>query len=476
MNTEHSTQAVAGRQLVRSLQGRHMTMISIGGAVGAGLFVGSGVGIQQAGPGILISYGLTSVLVVLVMRMLAEMAVARPDSGAFAVYARLAFGRWAGFATGWMYWLGWPLGLAIEGIATGTILHSWLPVIPVWLGGVLLIAVITAVNLTSVRAYGEVEYWAVWLKVAVIVAFIAVGLIAIGGLVPGTQAPGTSNLLGHGGFLPQGIGGVVTASVGAMFAFSGTEIVTIAAGEAADPAKAIRRSTRSILWRICLFYFGSLLVVVLLLPWNSAAVGESPFAATLQHLGLSNASTVLSVVIFAAMISTMNSQVYVSSRIMYSLARDSAAPRILGRISRTGTPRNAILLAVSLAVLLLLLQFFHPSTAFSRLLGVAGATVYLIWLTIVVTQLVLGRRDRLDGRPPAPGTGMWLFPALSWFTLAAMLALLGFMLTLPAVRTDMLGALVLMLLLVAAAVIWARLHPARNEAEAVVAEPDTALA
>ncbi|MFJ9590774.1 amino acid permease [Streptomyces acidicola] len=452
-----------------------MTMISIGGAVGAGLFVGSGVGIQQAGPAILISYALTSALVILIMRMLAEMSVARPDTGAFAVYARLAFGRWAGFATGWMYWIGWPLGLAIEGIATGTILHSWIPAAPVWLIGILLMGVITAVNLTSVRAYAEVEYWAVWLKIGVIALFIAVGLIAIGGLLPGTSAPGTSNLLGHGGFLPQGIGGVVTASVGAMFAFSGSEIVTIAAGEAADPAKAIRRSTRSILWRICLFYLGSLTVVVMLLPWNSTAVGQSPFAATLQHLGLDNASTLLNVVILAALISTMNSQVYVSSRIMYSLARDSAAPRILGRVSRTGTPRNAILLAVSLSVILLLLQFFHPTTAFSRLLGIAGSAVYLIWLTIVVTQLVLGRRDRLAGRVPAPGTGVWLFPVLSWATLVAMLGLLCVMLALPASRTDTLGAIALMAVLVAVSVIWARAHQAPQQTETVVAEPDTAL-
>nr|WP_237500037.1 amino acid permease [Streptomyces sp. SID8379] len=429
--------------LAQGLHGRHMTMISIGGAVGAGLFVGSGSGIRQAGPGILLSYALTSVIVVLVMRMLAEMSVARPDTGAFAVYARLAFGRWAGFASGWMYWVGWPLGLAIDAIASGTILHGWIPSVPVWVAALVLVAVVTAVNLTSVRAYGEMEFWVVWLKVAVIVAFIGIGLVAVGGLLPGTDAPGTSNLLGHGGFLPHGMSGVLLATTGAMFSFSGSEIVTIAAGETKDPARAIRGCTRSILWRVSVFYLGSLAVVVLLLPWNAGAVGESPFAATLTHLGLDNASAVLQIVLFAAMVSTMNSQVYASSRMLFALARDGDAPALFGRVSRTSAPRGAILFTVALAVCCVMLQLVHPTSAFDRLVNMAGDTMFVTWLSVAGAQIVLGRRDRRAGRPPVPGTGMWLFPWLSWAVLVVVGAMFVSLVVMPDSRVDAVGSLVL---------------------------------
>lgn len=309
-----------------------------------------------------------------------------------------------------MYWVGWPLGLAIDAIASGTIVHGWLPSIPVWVAALVLVAVVTVVNLTSVRAYGEMEFWVVWLKVAVIVAFIGIGLVAVGGLLPGTDAPGTTNLLGHGGFLPHGMAGVLLAMTGAMFSFSGSEIVTIAAGEAKDPAKAIRGCTRSILWRVSVFYLGSLAVVVLLLPWNAGAVGESPFAATLTHLGLDNASAVLQIVLFAAMVSTMNSQVYASSRMLFALARDRDAPAALGRVSATSAPRNAILFTVSLAVACVLLEVVHPTTAFDRLVSMAGDTMFVTWLSVAGAQIVLGRRDRGPGGHPSRGPGCGCSP------------------------------------------------------------------
>ncbi|MGY3334284.1 L-asparagine transporter-like permease [Streptomyces filamentosus] len=433
--------AGGGTALARSLRSRHITMISIGGAVGAGLFVGSGVSIQQAGPGILIAYAVTAGIVILIMRMLAEMSMPRPDTGAFAVYGRLAFGRWAGFASGWLYWVGWPLGLCVEAIALAQIVHGWLPALPIWLTALAVVALVSAVNLTSVRAYGEMEFWVVWIKVAVIAAFIAVGIVAVAGLLPGTPAPGTANLVDHGGFLPMGLGGVVIAISGAMFSFSGTEIVTIAAGEAEDAAAAIRKSTRTILVRVTVFYLGSLAVIVLLLPWNSAAVGESPFAATLTHLGLDGASTVLNVVLFAALLSTMNSQLYASSRMLFALARDRDAPAFLARVSRRGVPHTAILLTVAVAVLCLLLQVFHPTTAFSRLVNITGDTVYITWIGIAASHLVLGRRDRAEGRVPASGTGVWLFPWLTWATLIALVALYGVMISLPDAREDALLAL-----------------------------------
>ncbi|MEU3709755.1 amino acid permease [Streptomyces catenulae] len=446
-------------RLAQGLLSRHMTMISIGGAVGAGLFVGSGVSIRQAGPGVLIAYALTAGIVILIMRMLAEMSVTRPDTGAFAVYGRLAFGRWAGFTSGWIYWVGWPLGLCIDAIAAAQVVHGWLPALPVWPVALVLVGVVVAVNLASVRAYGEMEFWVVWVKVAVIALFIGVGIVAVAGLLPGTPAPGTGNLLGHGGLLPMGLGGVVIATSSAMFSFSGTEIVTIAAGEAQDAAAAIRKSTRTILWRVTVFYLGSLAVVVLLLPWDDAAVGQSPFAATLTHLGLHHASTVLNIVLFAAMLSTMNSQVYASSRMLFALARDRDAPSLFARISRRGAPHTAILFTASLAALCLLLQVFHPTTAFGRLVDVTGDTVYVTWIGIAAAHLVLGRHDRAEGRRPLPGTAVWLFPALTWATLLALLALYAVMIVLPESRTDAVLALALTVAVALAGLWRQRRHP-----------------
>ncbi|WP_283274581.1 amino acid permease [Rhodococcus sp. IEGM 1381] len=442
-------------------------MISIGGAVGAGLFVGSGAGIATAGPAILVSYGVTALLVVVIMRMLAEMSVARPDTGAFAHHARTAFGRWAGSTTGWMYWFGWPLGMAVESIAVGKILHGWIPTVPAWLAALGLLLLVTAINFISVRIYGEVEFWAVLLKVIVILGFISVGLLAIFGVLPGVGAPGTSNILGAGGFFPMGISGVISATAIAVFSFSGTEIVTIAAGEAADPAAAIAKSTRTVVYRVSIFYLGSLAVIVMLLPWNSGEVGESPFVATLEHLGLKNGAAVISAVVFVSLMSTMNSQVYASSRMMYTLARDEDAPSFLGRLSSAGTPRNAIIITVGLAMGGAVLQFFYPTEAFIRLVNVGGCTVYLTWLTIAVTQIFLGRRDRREGRPPAAGTAMWFFPYASWVIVAAMVALMFVLLALPATRADMAGALILTALVVTASVWWQREHPKRAARRAV---------
>ncbi|MFE5052274.1 amino acid permease [Streptomyces sp. NPDC056637] len=449
--------------LAQSLRSRHITMISIGGAVGAGLFVGSGVSIQQAGPGILISYAVTAAVVILVMRMLAEMSMPRPDTGAFAVYGRLAFGRWAGFASGWLYWVGWPLGLCVEAIALAQIVHGWLPALPVWLTALTVVAVVSAVNLTSVRAYGEMEFWAVWIKVAVIALFIAVGIVAVAGLLPGTPAPGVGNLVDHGGFLPMGLSGVVIATSGAMFSFSGTEIVTIAAGETQDAAAAIRKSTRTILVRVSVFYLGSLAVIVLLLPWNSAAVGASPFVATLSHLGLDGASTLLNIVLFAALLSTMNSQLYASSRMLFALARDHDAPAFFARVSRRGVPYTAILLTVAVAVLCLMLQVFHPTTAFTRLVNITGDTVYITWIGIAASHLVLGRHDRAGGRRPATGTGVWLFPWLTWATLIALVALYAVMISLPDAREDAVLALGFTVAIALVGVWLQRKRPVRDQ-------------
>lgn len=261
--------------LQAGLKNRHLSMIAIGGVIGAGLFVGSGAGIAATGPGILLSYLLAGVLVVMVMRMLGEMAAADPQSGSFSAYADRALGRWAGFTIGWLYWFFWVVVLGVEATAGAKILNGWLPSVPQWAFALLVMAVLTSTNLFSVASYGEFEFWFAGIKVVAIAAFIVIGLLAVFGVLPNTHAVGTTNLFGHGGFLPHGVGAVFSGMLTVVFAFMGSEIVTLAAGESSDPERAVSKATNSVIWRIGIFYLGSIAIVVTLLPWDSASVKEA---------------------------------------------------------------------------------------------------------------------------------------------------------------------------------------------------------
>lgn len=239
--------------LADSLGKRHLSMIAIAGVIGAGLFVGSGAAISQAGPGVLVSYAVTGLLVVLVMRMLGEMAAANPETGSFSAYAERAIGPWAGFSIGWLYWWFWVVVLGVEATAGAAIVHRWLPVVPQWAWALLLMVALTITNLVSVRSYGEFEFWFASIKVAAITVFLLVGVVAIAGLLPGFHSPGLSNLTGHHGFFPNGPGPVFAAMLVVVFSFFGAEIATVAAGESAHPVQAVRSAVRSVVWRILVF-------------------------------------------------------------------------------------------------------------------------------------------------------------------------------------------------------------------------------
>lgn len=257
------------------LKRRHVTMPAISGAIGAGLFLGAGAGIRTAGPGILISYSLAGLLMVSVMRMLAEMAVAQPNSGSFSVYAEKAFGRWAGFTVGWLYW--WLLVVVVAAEATGAaaIARSRLPGMPQWAFVLAFMAAFTAVNLFNVGHFGEFEFWFGAIKVTAVVAFLVLGCLAVFGLLPGRRPVGLSNLTAHGGFLPHGIGGVMTGLLAVVFSFGGMELATIAAAESPNPSEAVAKATRTVIARLLLFYTGSVALMVLLLPRRSISPATS---------------------------------------------------------------------------------------------------------------------------------------------------------------------------------------------------------
>ncbi|MER7662341.1 amino acid permease [Streptomyces sp. NPDC096193] len=434
--------------LAHRLKQRHLTMLGLGGVIGAGLFVGSGAGIAVAGPGIVVSYLIAGTIAMLVMRMLGEMSAAMPASGSFSVHAEKAIGRWAGFTVGWLYWFLLVVVLAVEATAAARIAHDWAPALPQW-GWVLVFMVLfTLANLTAVRNFGEFEFWFAALKVGAIVLFLILGTLAVFGLLPDTDPVGLTHLTGDGGFLPHGWGGVISGVLAVVFAFGGLEVVTIAAAETDDPARAVGRAVRSAVVRILFFYVGSMLVIVTLLPWTAQQAGLSPYVTVLDSIGIPHAGQIMNIVVFVALLSALNANLYGASRMVFSLAERGEAPRGLLRISGGGVPRRAVLASVAFGFVSVLLNLKWPDSVFLYLLNSVGAVLLFVWALIAVSQLRLRRRIERE----APGTltlRMWAFPWLTWATLVAMCGVLVLMLTDDTARPQVLwsgGAAVVVLI------------------------------
>ncbi|MGW7352917.1 amino acid permease [Streptomyces sp. NPDC054784] len=416
-----------GDQLQAGLKNRHLSMIAIGGVIGAGLFVGSSAGIAEAGPAILISYALAGLMVVLVMRMLGEMAAASPTSGSFSEYADRALGRWAGFTIGWLYWFFWVVVLAVEATAAAAILTGWVPAVPQWAWSLLVMIVLTATNLVSVGSYGEFEFWFAGIKVVAIGAFIVVAGLAVFGLLPGTESVGTENLTGHDGFLPNGPGAVLSGMLLVIFSFMGSEIVTLAAGESAEPAKMVSRATNSVIWRIGIFYLGSMLLVVTLVPWDSDKLAdEGSYVAALNQIGIPHAEVIMDVIIVTAVLSCLNSGLYTASRMAFSLGKRGDAPAAFARTSSRGVPAAAIWASVAFGFVAVIFNYTSPDTVFTFLLNSSGAVALFVWLVICFSQLKLRRIIERD-MPERHTVKMWLFPYLTYATIALILFVVGYM-------------------------------------------------
>ncbi|MDT9682930.1 amino acid permease [Streptomyces sp. TRM76323] len=405
--------------LAHVLKRRHLTMLGLGGVIGAGLFVGSGAGIAVAGPGIVLSYLIAGALAMLVMRMLGEMAAAMPASGAFSVHAERALGRWAGFSVGWLYWFLLVVVLAVEAAGAARIASGWLPAVPQWGWVLVFMLVFTAANLAAVKNFGESEFWFASLKVGAIVLFLLLGVAAVAGWLPGREPVGLENLTGRGGFLPNGWAGVVSGVLAVVFAFGGLEVVTIAAAESDDPARNVARAVRTAVWRILVFYVGSMLVVVTLLPWTAMRPGLSPYVAVLDAIGVPAAGALMDVVVFVALLSALNANLYGASRMVFSLAERGQAPRGLLVVSAGGVPRRAVLASVAFGFVSVLLNLLWPDSVFLYLLNSVGAVLLFVWALIAVSQLRLRRRIEREA-PEGPAVRMWAFPWLTWAALAAM--------------------------------------------------------
>ncbi|KOG17778.1 MULTISPECIES: amino acid permease [Streptomyces] len=408
--------------LSHGLKQRHLSMIALGGVIGAGLFVGSGAGIAAAGPSIVIAYALSGILVMLVMRMLGEMSAANPASGSFSVHAERAFGSWAGFTSGWAFWFLLCVAVGLEGIGAAKIMTGWFPGSPEWAWVALFMVVFTVTNLAAVKNFGEFEFWFAALKVGAIVLFLGIGVLAIVGVLPGTDAPGTANLTGDGGFFPNGSEGLIVGLLASVFAYGGLETVTIAAAESEHPVQGVAKAVRTAMWRIALFYIGSMAVIVTLVPWDDKAVVEKgPYVATLDHLGISGAGEIMNVVVLVALLSAMNANIYGASRMAGSLVARGQGPKALGRLFG-GVPRPAVLVSSVFGFGCVLLSYWRPADIFVWLLNTIGAIILVVWFFIAASQLVLRRRTEREA-PEKLVVRMWAFPVLTWVALAGMAAI-----------------------------------------------------
>ncbi|MFC4464339.1 amino acid permease [Streptomyces xiangluensis] len=416
--------------LKAGLKNRHLSMIAIGGVIGAGLFVGSASGITAAGPGILLSYALVGALVVFVMRMLGEMAAANPSSGSFSAYADRALGRWAGFSIGWLYWFFWVVVLAVEATAGAVILESWVPAVPQWAWALIVMVVLTATNLASVGSFGEFEFWFAGIKVVAISGFIVLGGLAIFGLLPGSDADtGFGNLTAHGGFLPEGPGAILTGILLVVFSFMGSEIVTLAAAESPDAQRAVAKATRSVIWRVGVFYVGSILVVVALLPWNDPSIAEKgSYVAALDAIGIPHAGQIMNFIVLTAVLSCLNSGLYTASRMAFSLGQRGDAPQSFVKTNTRGVPQTAILASVVFGFVAVAFNYLWPDTVFQFLLNSSGAVALFVWLVICFSQLKM-RGIILRESPEKLVVRMWLFPYLTWATIGMISFVLLYMLT-----------------------------------------------
>ncbi|NIE76185.1 amino acid permease [Pantoea sp. Tr-811] len=435
--TSTTTTAKSGHEskLSASLKSRHLTMMSIAGVIGGALFVGSGSVIHSAGPAAVLAYLAGGILVVLIMRMLGEMATSSPDTGSFSTYADRAIGRWAGFTIGWLYWWYWVILMAWEAYVAGKILHGFFPDVSVNVFVLATTLLLITVNFFNVKHYGEFEFWFALIKVVAIVCFLVVCTAAVMNVWQFGEVRGITHLTAEG-FMPNGITTVIGALLGVMFAFLGAEIVTIAASEAKDPATQIVKATNSVVWRVCLFYVGSIFLIVCLVPWNDPQLGVSGYGAyrrTLELLGVPHAELLMNFVVLTSVSSCLISGHYTASRMLFSLAQRGDAPSFF-KITRAGTgvPVYAIIGSCAVAVVCALINFsetLRPKDVLETLMNTTGMIALLVYLVIAFSQLRMRRKLIAEGKEVR--LQMWLFPWLTYLVIGFIIAALVTMAFMP---------------------------------------------
>jgi AAT family amino acid transporter len=379
-----------GEQLVRQLTVGQLGMIAIGGAIGTGLFLGSALAVRIAGPGVIVSYLIGAAIALVFMGALSEMAVAHPTAGSFGVYAELYLNPWAGFVMRYTYWAAQCIAIGAEAIAVSIYCRWWLPGTPAWLWILGFSVALVYINARNVGSFGTFEYWFAMVKVVAIVLFIVLGL----GLLIGVgqrSGIGFQNFTAHGGFLATGWKGVWLAMVFVIFSFMGTEVVAVTAGEAMNPGTAVPRAMRRTVGRLILFYIGAITVLIGIVPWTTIQPGSSitasPFVSVFEAVGIPAAAHVVNLVVITAAASSMNCNLYMATRMLFSLSRGGYAPASLGSVSGGGAPLPALLASAAGLAVALVVAWLYPDSAFQYLFGVSLFGGLFIWLMIFVTHL-----------------------------------------------------------------------------------------
>ncbi|MET7637700.1 amino acid permease [Streptomyces sp. NPDC005438] len=416
----------------RALGSRHVQMIAIGGAIGVGLFMGAGANIAKAGPSIIVMYALAGVVVFLIMRALGELLLYRPVSGSFAEYAREFLGPFYGFATGWTYWLMWVVTGMAELTAAAIYVHFWFPAIPQWLSALVFLLTLFGVNLISVRIFGEVEFWFSMIKVTAIIGMIVIGLgvLTLGFSEAGDTAT-TSNLWIHGGVFPHGVGSSLMTLQGVMFAYLAVELVGVTAGESENPEKTLPKAINTLPWRIITFYVGALTVILCVVEWTEFGEGVSPFVKAFAVIGIPLGASVVNFVVLTAALSSCNSGMYSTGRMLRDLSTRGEAPAFLGRLNSRRAPAPGIALSVLCMGVGVVLNYLVPEKAFGYVTSVATVACIWTWSVILVCHIRY-RREVTAGRLPRSS-----FPAPGGATLSwVALAFLGMVVVLVALDAD----------------------------------------
>lgn len=415
--------------LKRNLKSRHIQMIALGGCIGTGLFYGTAESIPLAGPGLILGYLLGGFVIYMIMRMIGEMATEEPVSGAFSYFANKYCGEYAGFLAGWNYWLLYILVSMAELSAIGVYITKWFPDFPMWASVLATIIIITAVNLASVKFFGETEFWLALVKVLAVVGMIVFGIYLVGkGLFVETSAVKVSNLWDHGAgglsnIFPNGSWGIWVSLVIVMFSFGGTEMIAIAAAETENPEKTIPTAIRQVMWRILLFYIGSIVIMLVLVPWTDIKAGISPFVLVFDQLGLPNVAGILNFIILTAAISVYNSGIYSNGRMLYGLAEQRHAPKVFLKLSKNSVPYAAILFSSAITLIAVVINLMVPNGAFMIVMSVAIAAAVITWGLIIIMHLRFRKAhvgEKLKFKTP-------FFPYVNYFCLIFLLIVVGAM-------------------------------------------------
>lgn len=413
----------------KELKPRHIQMIAIGGSIGTGLFLGAGGRLAMGGPALAIVYAVCGIFAFLMVRALGELTIHRPSSGAFVSYAREFMGEKGAYVTGWLFFLDWCTTVMADITAVALYMHFWsiFSTIPQWIIALVALAIVFTMNMLSVKFFGEFEFWFAMIKVTAIVGFmlIAVFFIVTGRAVDG-YTPGPSMITEHGGLFPQGLAPMVTLALGVVFAFGGTEMVGVAAGEAQDAEKIMPKAVNSMMWRIALFYVGSVVLFTMLMPWNAYSRNESPFVTFFNAIGIPNAGSIMNLVVLTAALSSLNAGLYATGRTLRSMAVAGSAPSFAARMNRFKVPYGGIVITSTLGLIGVLINYAYPTQAFDIVMNLAGIGIAGTWMSIMVSHWIFVRKAR-QGLYERPAYRLFWAPVTNAATILFLLAVIVMM-------------------------------------------------